>query len=501
VDTADIDTDSSWDVRPPDGRDVLVPGLTILSHPDLARIGERAVLAALASGRAALLSRLEPAFVPPSGGATRPLADAGLSPSAIRIEPGGARGAFVLDASGWPRALEVDAVPSGRRIEIEGSRVERGVTLVLAHRVAVLLHLVDPLAAGLSAGTDLSLVGASAAMSMLGREIERVAASDVPVLVRGETGTGKELVAQAIHRCSRRRRHPFVAVNLAAVPASLAAAELFGAARGAYTGADRARPGLFARANGGTLFLDEVGEASTEVQALLLRALESGEIQPVGGEPAHRVDVRVVAATDADLEASVTAGRFRAPLLHRLDGYSLRTPPLRERPDDVARLLAHFLDHEWRSLGVVGPPPWPCADAVARLATADWPGNVRQLRNVARRLALGGQPFPDAGIGRAPSLEPRVAHAPEVTDEVLLDTLRRHDFRVQSAARELRLPRTSVYERVARLTGRASPASLAAPEIDAALEESAGDLQAAARRLAVSLPALKRRLGQLRRHR
>jgi two-component system nitrogen regulation response regulator GlnG len=153
----------------------------------------------------------------------------------------------------------------------------------------------------------------------------------VPVLLQGETGTGKELAARSIHDQSTRAQGPFLAVNLGALPAPLAAAELFGARKGAYTGAVQDLPGWFGRADGGTLFLDEVGEAPLEVQVMLLRALETGEIVPVGSQTPRRVDVRVVSATDADLEAAVGRGAFRAPLLHRLAGYSIRLPPLRHR--------------------------------------------------------------------------------------------------------------------------------------------------------------------------
>src|SRR6185436_13729067 len=169
--------------------------------------------------------------------------------------------------------------------------------------------------------------------------------------LRGETGTGKELLARAIHQASSRRAAPYFALNMAAIPASLAAAELFGAAKGAFTGADRRRVGYFGRAQGGTLFLDEIGELPADLQPLLLRVLENGEIQPVGGEETLRVDVRILAATDANLESAIEEGRFRAPLFHRLSGYELRLPSLRERRDDIGRLFIHFLRQELAALG------------------------------------------------------------------------------------------------------------------------------------------------------
>ena len=200
------------------------------------------------------------------------------------------------------------------------------------------------------------MVGESAALRQVRAHVERIADLPVPVLVRGETGTGKELVARAVHLRSPRRDGPFVSVNLGAIPRDLAAAELFGAVRGAYTGAAQDRPGFFRAARGGTLFLDEVGEAPPEVQAMLLRVLESGEMYPVGGQAPVATDVRLIAATDADLEERIRDGRFKAPLLHRLAGYEIRLPPLRERREDIGPLFVHFAREELERIGEAGRP-------------------------------------------------------------------------------------------------------------------------------------------------
>ena len=370
-----------------------VPGLTILCHPQVERAGERAALLDLSSGRETLLSRTEPAFSPPGELAPRPLAVPYLSrrPWLLRAA---ADGGVTLLRGDSPMSLAANGEPVDGEAGFSAAEVDRGVVLLLADRVVLLLHrfrsvMDDSL-------PRYGLVGLSDSLLDLCRQIARVADLNVPVLLRGESGTGKELVAAALHRASSRRDRPFLALNMGALPASLAAAELFGATRGAYTGAEHARRGYFRRAHGGTLFLDEIGEASQEVQPLLLRALESGEIQPLGSEETARVDVRVVAATDADLEQAVAAGRFRAPLLHRLGGYAIRLPPLRERRDDIGRLFFHFLREELavvgeeRRLADPGPDaqPWPPAAWIARFAAAPWPGNVRQLRNVARSLAI-----------------------------------------------------------------------------------------------------------------
>ncbi len=233
------------------------------------------------------------------------------------------------------------------------------------------------------------MLGRSPAMIAVFDLIERVAPSDVSVLIQGETGTGKELVARAVHEASRRAARPFVAVNCAAVPANLLESELFGHVRGAFTGAVADRAGHFRSADGGTLFLDEIGDMPLEMQAKLLRVLQEGEVRPVGGSKTHRVDVRVVAATHRDLKAMCAEGRFREDLLFRLDVVRLELPPLRDREGDVALLAGALVGKLAAELGVVTPELTP--EALERLAAWRWPGNVRELENELRRaIALSG---------------------------------------------------------------------------------------------------------------
>jgi two-component system nitrogen regulation response regulator GlnG len=333
--------------RPAGLPELRVPALTLLAHPDLRRVGERVLLPGLSSGRPVDLSRREPLFAQPGAGPARPLADLHLSRSPLRLIPGDRAGSVRLVPEGG--GCRFDLLGAATPGELSAADLERGAVLLLADRVALLLHLLPP--ALPREAEDFGLVGESAAVAWLRREIRRTADLSTPILLIGETGTGKELVAQAIHKAGPRRARPYLALNLGAVPPALAASELFGAARGAFTGADRRRAGYFERADSGTLFLDEIGVAPPEIQVLLLRTLESGEVQPVGSETAQRVDVRVVAATDANLETAVADGRFRAPLLHRLRGYEIRLPPLRERRDDVGRLLVHFLRQELAAMG------------------------------------------------------------------------------------------------------------------------------------------------------
>ncbi|KRG83388.1 MULTISPECIES: nitrogen regulation protein NR(I) [Stenotrophomonas] len=229
------------------------------------------------------------------------------------------------------------------------------------------------------------LIGDTAAMRALFRAIGRLAQAPLSVLINGETGTGKELVANALHRESPRARGPFVALNTAAIPAELLESELFGHEAGAFTGAARRHIGRFEQAHGGTLFLDEIGDMPLPLQTRLLRVLAEGEFFRVGGRELIHVDVRVVAATHQDLEALVEQGRFRADLLHRLDMVRLWLPPLRERLDDVATLAATFLGNAARRLDM--PPKRLSGAAIQALRQHDWPGNVRELENVCWRLA------------------------------------------------------------------------------------------------------------------
>lgn len=241
----------------------------------------------------------------------------------------------------------------------------------------------------LPATTDLSterfgLVGASAAMRDVYRKIELYAPSDAAVIVTGETGTGKELVARALHAQGPRRTGPFVAVNCSAIAAELLESELFGHEKGSFTGAQRTHRGRFERAHGGTIFLDEVGDMPLPAQAKLLRVLEEGMVERVGAERPVPVDVRVVGATNVPLERAVHDGRFRADLYHRLAVLRIQLPPLRQRPEDIPLLVEHFLGQFRRKYA--RPMERLTPEAMALLDAYLWPGNVRELRNVLERV-------------------------------------------------------------------------------------------------------------------
>ncbi|WNG42978.1 sigma-54-dependent Fis family transcriptional regulator [Archangium minus] len=232
-----------------------------------------------------------------------------------------------------------------------------------------------------------ALIGRSAPMRTLYELIERVAHSPAPVLVRGESGSGKELVARALHFEGPRKAGPFVAVNCTAIPNALLESELFGHVKGSFTGATTPRRGLFLEADGGTLFLDEIGDMAPELQAKLLRVLEDGEVRAVGADASRKVDVRVVAATHQELEARVREGKFRQDLFYRLNVVPLFVPPLRERREDIPLLVEHFVAQSRKRnprARLTGFTP----EALAALATAPWPGNVRELENLVERLAV-----------------------------------------------------------------------------------------------------------------
>jgi two-component system nitrogen regulation response regulator GlnG len=251
-----------------------------------------------------------------------------------------------------------------------------------------------------------ALVGRSDAMVETFKTIGRVAASEAAVLIRGESGTGKELIARAIHYHSARREGPFVAVNMSAIPSELVEAELFGHERGAFTGATQARPGRFREAAGGTVLLDEIGDLSLPLQAKLLRVLQEREVTPLGGERSVAIDVRILAATHQNLEEAVRAGGFREDLYFRLNVVPIHVVPLRERREDIAVLVHHFVERFSRELGV--RRRWPTEDALQALAAHDWPGNVRELENVLKRglVLASGDVLTDEDLELAARPEP-----------------------------------------------------------------------------------------------
>ncbi len=299
-----------------------------------------------------------------------------------------------------------------------------------------------------------SLVGRSNALLEVFKQVARAAQSAVPVLITGETGTGKEMVARSLHQRSPRSAGPFIPVDCGAIAESLMESELFGHARGAFTGATGARRGLFEEANGGTIFLDEIGDVGPKIQSQLLRTLQEGEIRRVGESSPVKVDVRVVAATNKDLKVLVKEGKFREDLLYRLDVVSLHLPPLRERREDIPALVEHFAGVHAR--GGVRPVVTP--EAMQRLLSYDWPGNVRQLENiVARALALNATgvlspgdfpaPIGDAVAPRGPSgLTDDLPPLDELSRRYAQQVLQHAQGNKSEAARILGVDRKTLYK-------------------------------------------------------
>ena len=316
-------------------------------------------------------------------------------------------------------------------------------------------------------GEDREMVGRSPAMDAVRGIISRVAPTDARVLVTGESGTGKEVAASAIHRMSPRAGGPLIRVNCAAIPRDLVESELFGHERGAFTGATERRRGRFELASGGTLLLDEIGDLSAEAQAKVLRALEGGEIERVGGSETIPVDVRIIAATNKDLRAEVANGRFREDLFFRLNVIPLHLPPLRERAGDVPLLVEHFLSRYRAKTGLKPPRITPAAmDALSRHS---WPGNIRELANILERLAIlhagsevGTAELRGVLVGSAPPSADGVAYRDDdergLSDRLddyerrlLEGALDAADGSVAEAARRLKTDRANLYRRMRRL--------------------------------------------------
>ena len=335
----------------------------------------------------------------------------------------------------------------------------------------------------------LPLIGRSPAMQAVYRVIARVISNDLTVLVSGESGTGKELVARAIHDLGARRAAPFVPINMAAIPRELIEAELFGHERGAFTGAAQRSAGRFEQAAGGTLFLDEIGDMPIEAQTRLLRVLQSGEFTTVGGARTIRADVRIVAATNRDLQQAVAGGQFREDLYYRLNVVPVALPALRERRGDIAELARHFLDRA----GDAGlPRKTLAAEAFAALEAHDWPGNVRELENLMRRLAALsrddriGAAEVVATIGAVPASSAGLPEAlPDPGIEAAVRAMIERLAREQPGA----LDDGSLYDRVIGAAER--------PLIAAMLARHGGNQLRAARAIGLNRNTLRKRLDAL----
>ncbi|MCW3837977.1 nitrogen regulation protein NR(I) [Sphingomonas canadensis] len=335
-------------------------------------------------------------------------------------------------------------------------------------------------------GAGPSLIGRSPAMQEVYRVIARVVSNDLTVLITGESGTGKELVAQAIHDLGPRRRKPFVALNMAAIPRELIEAELFGHERGAFTGAAARVAGKFEQAAGGTLFLDEIGDMPMDAQTRLLRVLQSGEFTTVGGARTIKADVRIVAATNKDLAALVQTGHFREDLFYRLNVVPVAVPALRERRQDVPLLARHFLD---RAAEDGLPRKQIDKDAVAVLESYDWPGNVRQLENLMRRIAALSRDEVIDGAAIRRALGEAGAPAPAMAPDPGIEAAVRARLERIAIEEPRVLDDGTLYDRIIGEVER--------PLIEAMLARHAGNQLRAARALGINRNTLRKRLDTL----
>ena len=511
-------------------------GLSVLLHPNVARIGQVSALFSLAVGGTRRLSRLEPEFHWHGADRGEPLASPVLSRTPIIIR-GTEQGALSIENPAAINAVLVQGQALLGQREFPATDLESGIVISLSGSVLVLLHW---LSADRDPAPDLGIYGESLEIRRVREEIRRVADLDACVLIRGESGSGKELVASAIHHQSRRQAESYITVNMGAIPSTVGASMLFGHARGAFTGAANPSPGFFGSADRGTLFLDEVGETPRDLQALLLRAIREGEIQPVGEPRAKHVDVRVVSATDADLNAMVERGQFAMPLLRRLEGYTIAIPPLRQRRDDLARLFFRFLTQELEATGELeklaepqpSQKPWLPAAVVASLLDYEWPGNVAELETIAKRLAITNRQrkgfYLDAMIAerlshsRAPATQAvvtvhpltlaptptppgqrpvtppaRTKDAASLEDAEIALAMREHRFKIKAAAIALGVSRSWLNTRLESCQGIRKAKELGRDEILSASSAVGGELSAMAERLEVSEHGLKLRVKAL----
>ena len=489
--------------------------LTVLAHFDPSYVGAMARVPGDTR-----LSRAEPEFALP-GGERRVLDDPFLSskPLELRVDP--IRKVVTIDAGSGVARVTIDGKPLDAHVveELSAMEVDRGVVIDIADRVALLLHHRTS-ASPKSPQEELGLVGVSEAMEKLRQTSREVAATPSNILICGESGVGKELVARTIHQLSDRGSRTLEVLNMAAMTPSLAASGLFGHNRDAFTGADHNRVGALERADGGALILDAAEDTPADVQPLLLRALESGEFTPVGATAKKRVDVRVLAATDADLDAAITSDDPRTALLRHLADVRVDVPPLRTRREDIGVLVLHFLRQEFARMGVSHHleadthRSWLSASTVARLARYDWPGNVRQLRNVTRQLAIltcdasffGEGVDIDALLPAMPDensmadtldASPSHEHSDAVSEDKLIEALREHAWQLAPTAKALGVSRTNLYAMLERSSKIRKAVDLSAAEIEDALDLHERDITRAALALEVSEHALGIRMKAL----
>lgn len=482
------------------GRASMLLGLTVLWHPDPQRIGEQFIGPA-AEGEIDV-GRFTPLFFRP-GQEGVPLGHRAIARAPLKLRRTAADGLTIIppDSS---MVVEVNGQVLSAVLELDHAALVRGVVLGLGGHVLLCAHWMTSLP---RANHLPGLLGVGSAAIATRELIRQVASTDLPVLLLGETGTGKDVAARAIHAGGKRSALPLVAVNMATLSESLAAADLFGAVKGAYTGAQAARRGLFAEADGGTLFLDELGDTPPSVQPMLLRVLETGSYRPLGASQDATSSARLIAATDQNLDAR----GFNQPLLRRMEAFVIRVPPLRERREDIGVLLLHAL----RSCSQDGAEVADFPPAlVSEMCNYDWPGNVRQLVNVTRRALMaqraGGEPALAQFVELPPAATPGAAPPPadkseaaarrrlaDIDPDQLLHAMEENGWQISGAAQQLGVSRPSLYKLIEAHPAIRAAASIPADELQRAWQACAGDLAACAAYLKTPCEALRRHLRAL----
>ncbi len=472
--------------------------LTVVFHPDRARIGASLILGALdASGLlhldATMLGRNAPLFGDGLG-----LNEPHISRRALTLRHH-ARGLQLLNAS--DNSYTQLGPEKASSMSLSFKELEYGVAIRFGHAVVCWLRLVPELATYIAPenvksvdNLVTSFTGVSPQASNVRRLISIAASSDLPVLLRGESGVGKEVAAMAIHAASTRSDKPLIVLNMAALPETLAEAELFGSARGAFTGAEK-RSGYFTQANDGTLFLDEIGDLPMSVQPKLLRALQTGEVQVVGGR-SYSVDVRIIAASDADLNDNTG---FKNALLQRLAGITINLPPLRERLEDLGILLAtseHTRPLLYKSMKPRDAAAW--ASFVYDALYQAWPGNVREFLLSAQRFALSLHHDTKNGLTKRHFIvhtsEDNRSNPKVLTDAEIEAIHEQSEFEIAETARRLGLSRGALYRRVETIPGVRLSADYSDAEIEAALGRVGPNLSALSRALRLSKASIASRL-------
>ncbi len=501
---SDLDNTLTTQLFAQDGaRMAALLGLTILWHPDHERIGEQFIGP---PGEGAIeVSRYAPLFFRPGqdGIALGQRAIARAPLHLRRTQDDGVE----ITAPDSRMAVEVNGAVLGAPLTFERDEVARGVVLGLGGQVLLCLHWMTSFP---RANTVPGLLGVSSGAIATRELIRQVAATDLPVLLLGETGTGKDVAARAIHAAGKRSTLPLVAVNMATLNEALAAADLFGAVKGAYTGAQAARQGLFAEADGGTLFLDELGDTPASVQPMLLRVLETGRYRPLGANQEAATSARLIAATDQDLDAK----GFNQPLLRRMESFVIRVPALRERREDIGVLLLHSLRACVDSAQELAAFP---AGLVSEMCNYDWPGNIRQLANVTRRAVMAqraGQlpglsqfvrePFISRSViaGKHEAAAQAGAEAParrrlaSIGNEDVLQAMEENGWQISGAAQQLGISRPSLYKLIEAHPAIRPAALIPQDEISAAAQAHRGDVGLCASQLRTPAEALRRHLRQ-----